>query len=146
MVGNRQGVFPSTFPRSPPCVALSCLLRLAALLALSVTGCAVSRDQSTVGQYVDDTGITARVKARFAEDATVSAVAIRVETLRGVVQFRVCPQRGRAGAGRGFGAGDAGVAGVRNDIGAAVKARTKPRKIRWLRCFVFAGGVFSVYG
>ena len=90
---------------------------LAALLALSVTGCAVSRDQSTVGQYVDDTGITARVKARFAEDATVSAVAIRVETLRGVVQLsgfaRSAAERVRAEA---LARATPGVAGVRNDI------------------------------
>ena len=90
---------------------------LAALLALSVTGCAVSRDQSTVGQYVDDTGITTRVKARFAEDKTVSAVAIRVETLRGVVQLsgfaRSAAERVRAEA---LARATPGVAGVRNDI------------------------------
>lgn len=92
-------------------------LALAALLAASVTGCAVSRDQSTVGQYVDDTGITTRVKARFAEDKTVSAVAIRVETLRGVVQLsgfaRSAAERVRAEA---LARATPGVAGVRNDI------------------------------
>lgn len=47
--------------------------------------CAVSTDQSTVGEYVDDATITARVKKRFAEDETVSAMRISVETLKGVV-------------------------------------------------------------
>lgn len=50
-------------------------------------GCAVVRDQQTVGSYVDDTTITTRVKAKFAEDQTVSAMAIGVETMKGVVQL-----------------------------------------------------------
>jgi osmotically-inducible protein OsmY len=51
------------------------------------TGCAVMRDQQTVGSYVDDSTVTAQVKAKFAEDPVVSAMAISVETLRGVVQL-----------------------------------------------------------
>ncbi len=62
-------------------------LALAGLLAFTATGCAVTREQSTVGQYVDDATITTRVKAKFAEDSTVSAMAISVETLKGVVQL-----------------------------------------------------------
>lgn len=63
-------------------------LTLASALALgvvTVTGCAVVRDQQTVGSYIDDATITTQVKARFAEDPTVSAMAIKVETLKGVV-------------------------------------------------------------
>lgn len=55
--------------------------------ALQLTGCAVARDQQTVGSYIDDTTITTQVKARFAEDPTVSAMSIKVETLKGVVQL-----------------------------------------------------------
>lgn len=62
-------------------------LALAGLLAFTAAGCAVTRDQSTVGQYVDDTTITTRVKAKFAEDSVVSAMAIGVETLKGTVQL-----------------------------------------------------------
>jgi osmotically-inducible protein OsmY len=54
---------------------------------LGVVGCAVTRDQSTVGQYVDDTAVTTQVKARFAESPVVSAMAINVETLNGTVQL-----------------------------------------------------------
>ena len=50
-------------------------------------GCAVTRDQSTVGQYVDDSAITTQVKARFAENTAVSAMAIKVHTLNGTVQL-----------------------------------------------------------
>ena len=54
---------------------------------LGTTGCAVVRNQESVGAYVDDTAITTRVKAKFAENKTVSAMAIGVETLKGVVQL-----------------------------------------------------------
>jgi hyperosmotically inducible periplasmic protein len=60
---------------------------LSGLLVLSTVGCAVSREQSTVGEYVDDAAVTARVKAKFADDRAVSALSIRVETLRGAVQL-----------------------------------------------------------
>ena len=45
------------------------------------------REQQTVGSYVDDSAITTAVKAKFAEDKTVNAVAISVETLKGTVQL-----------------------------------------------------------
>ena len=51
------------------------------------TGCAVVRDQQTVGSYVDDAAITTAVKAKMAEDKSVSAAAISVETLNGTVQL-----------------------------------------------------------
>lgn len=58
-----------------------------ALTALTTSGCAVTRNQETVGEYVDDATLTTRVKAKFAADTTVSAMAIGVETLKGVVQL-----------------------------------------------------------
>lgn len=62
-------------------------LALAATTLIVLPGCAVTRDQSTVGEYVDDAGITAKVKAKFVENKQVDAVAIHVETLNGVVQL-----------------------------------------------------------
>ena len=64
-------------------------LFIAAMVAatLGSVGCAVTRDQSTVGQFVDDSAITTQVKARFAESPVVSAMAINVETLNGTVQL-----------------------------------------------------------
>jgi osmotically-inducible protein OsmY len=58
-----------------------------AITALYSTGCAVVRDQQTVGSYVDDATITTQVKARFADNPNVSALAIQVETLKGTVQL-----------------------------------------------------------
>ncbi len=54
---------------------------------LTMGGCTVMRGQSTVGQAVDDSAITTQVKARFAESPAVSALAINVETVHGVVQL-----------------------------------------------------------
>ena len=58
-----------------------------AVALLSATGCAVTRDQSTVGQYVDDASITTQIKAKFVEDREVAASSIKVETLNGTVQL-----------------------------------------------------------
>lgn len=64
-------------------------LAFAALAGITIitTGCSVARHQQTVGSYVDDAGITTAVKAKMAEDKTVSAAAISVETLNGTVQL-----------------------------------------------------------
>jgi osmotically-inducible protein OsmY len=63
------------------------LAAVVTVASLSGAGCAVTSGQSSVGQYVDDTTITTRVKARFAEDKSVSAMRINVETLNGTVQL-----------------------------------------------------------
>ncbi|MFB9886013.1 BON domain-containing protein [Balneatrix alpica] len=95
-------------------------LLLTALLsagALVSTGCSVVREQQTVGSYIDDATLTTRVKARFAEDKTVSALAIKVETLEGVVQLsgfaKTEAERQRA---RQLAQAVPGVKGVQNDI------------------------------
>jgi hyperosmotically inducible periplasmic protein len=63
------------------------LATMLAIAGVSITGCAVTSGQSSAGQYVDDTAISTRVKARFAEDTSVSAMRIQVETLNGTVQL-----------------------------------------------------------
>jgi len=54
---------------------------------VGTVGCSVARNQQSVGSYVDDAGITTAVKAKFAEDKTVAATSISVETLKGTVQL-----------------------------------------------------------
>ena len=87
-------------------------LALSRLLAFTAVGCAVTRDQSTVGEYVDDATVTARVKAKFAEDPTVSA-----KTLKGTVQLsgfaKSTTERTRAGE---IARSTPGVKAVKNDI------------------------------
>ncbi|SDP47075.1 BON domain-containing protein [Rhodoferax sp. OV413] len=58
-----------------------------AVALLTITGCAVTRGQETVGAYVDDTAITTSVKARFVDNKEVDASAISVETLNGTVML-----------------------------------------------------------
>ena len=92
-------------------------LALSGLLAFTAVGCAVTRDQSTVGEYVDDATITTRVKAKFAEDPAVSAMAISVETLRGTVQLsgfaKSATEKSHA---EKIARSTSGVKGVKNDI------------------------------
>lgn len=58
------------------------------LIALTtLSGCAVTRGQSTVGEYVDDSTVTTTVKAKFVEAKSVDASAISVETLNGEVML-----------------------------------------------------------
>jgi osmotically-inducible protein OsmY len=55
------------------------------LTMLLASGCAVTRDQQTVGSYIDDSAITSSIKARFVDNKQVDASSISVETLKGVV-------------------------------------------------------------
>jgi len=59
----------------------------AAVLLVTTAGCAVTRDQQSVGSYVDDSAITSSVKARFVDNAAVDAAAISVETMKGTVML-----------------------------------------------------------
>ena len=94
------------------------VLAIAATVSLvQLTGCAVARDQQTVGSYIDDATITTRGKARMAEDKSVSATSISVETLKGTVQLSGFAKSAdeRATAER-IARTTPGVQAVRNDI------------------------------
>ena len=64
-------------------------LAIAALAGATIlgSGCAMIRGQESVGAYIDDASITTAVKAKFVEDKTVDAGAIKVETLNGTVML-----------------------------------------------------------
>ncbi len=89
----------------------------AGLAVVTSTGCTVARDQQSVGSYVDDATVTAQVKAKFAEDPVVSAMAISVETLQGTVQLsgfaKTAQERSTA---EKLARGVSGVRSVKNDI------------------------------
>jgi hyperosmotically inducible periplasmic protein len=90
---------------------------MSAVTLIAGAGCAVTRGQETVGAYVDDTALTTRVKAKFAEDKTVSAMAISVETLKGVVQLSGFAKSSEEKAmAERLARSTSGVTGVRNDI------------------------------
>ena len=64
---------------------LAAIITGVALLAAS--GCAVVRDQETVGEYIDDATITTQVKARMLNNPDVAGTSISVETLDGTVML-----------------------------------------------------------
>lgn len=87
------------------------------ITVITATGCAVARDQQTVGSYIDDSAITTAVKAKLADDPSTSAIAISVETLKGEVQLsgfaKSNAEKARAGA---IAADVANVRSVKNNI------------------------------
>jgi hyperosmotically inducible protein len=62
-------------------------LLAALVLGGTVAGCASSAKHESVGQYIDDAGITAGVKAAIVNDPSLKATEINVETYQGVVQL-----------------------------------------------------------
>lgn len=52
-----------------------------------LVGCASTEKQAGTGEYIDDTVITAKVKAALIEDPTTKAIEIQVETFKGRVQL-----------------------------------------------------------
>lgn len=64
---------------------LSAFLMAAMMVAL--VGCASTATQEGTGEYVDDSVITAKVKAAFVNEPSLKATEINVETFKGTVQL-----------------------------------------------------------
>lgn len=60
---------------------------LCTLLLASLMGCAGSDTRQSTGQYVDDSAITAKVKAAIFDEDSLKSRQINVETFKGVVQL-----------------------------------------------------------
>ncbi len=58
-----------------------------AVTLVSVVGCAATANQEGTGEYIDDSAITAKVKAVLFNDPMTKATEINVETFKGVVQL-----------------------------------------------------------
>lgn len=90
---------------------------LSALVLLTAPGCAVTRGQESMGAYLDDSGITTAVKARFVENKQVDATSISVETLKGTVMLSGFAKNAAEKATAGtLARGVKGVVEVRNEI------------------------------
>ena len=50
-------------------------------------GCASTAKQEGTGEYIDDTVVTAKVKAAIFNEPTLKSAEINVETFKGVVQL-----------------------------------------------------------
>lgn len=90
---------------------------LLAFAVLTTAACAGSPTSESTGEYIDDTTITARVKAALIKDPVVRAREVGVETFKGVVQLSgfVSSQEAMDQAQRLAGA-VGGVSSVRNDM------------------------------
>ncbi|HRE81827.1 MAG TPA: BON domain-containing protein [Opitutaceae bacterium] len=63
------------------------LLLGASTSTLVISGCAGTSTRESTGEYIDNTALTARVKAAFASDEVVKARDVSVESFRGTVQL-----------------------------------------------------------
>lgn len=59
----------------------------AAILFSFLIGCASTPQQEGMGEYVDDTILTAKVKALIFDESSLKSSEINVETFKGVVQL-----------------------------------------------------------
>lgn len=60
---------------------------LAAISMMFVLGCASTVKHEGTGEYVDDTVITTKVKARILDEPGLKSAEINVETFKGTVQL-----------------------------------------------------------
>jgi hyperosmotically inducible protein len=58
-----------------------------ALTLVSAVGCASTSKQAGAGEYVDDSVVTAKVKAAIFNEPSLKSTEINVETFKGVVQL-----------------------------------------------------------
>jgi osmotically-inducible protein OsmY len=90
---------------------------LAAIMLTSVVACAPTAKTESVGEYIDDSAITASVKSAFAIDPTLKATEINVETYKGVVQLSgFVAQQGDIANASTVARNVKGVKSVKNDI------------------------------
>lgn len=95
--------------------------RLATVLfaasALTLSGCASTGSATGAGQYIDDTVITAKVKASIFNEPTLKASEINVETYKGDVQLSgFVADPGDASKAVAIARGVKGVGSVKNDV------------------------------
>lgn len=60
---------------------------IAALILTTLIGCASTEKKESTGEYVDDTVITASVKAAILKEPSLKVNEIKVETFKRVVQL-----------------------------------------------------------
>ncbi len=59
----------------------------AAVALTGLVGCASTQRHESTGQYLDDSGITAKVKTAIFNEPTLKSAEINVETFKGRVQL-----------------------------------------------------------
>ena len=88
-----------------------------AIALISAVGCAPTAQHEGTGQYVDDSVITAKVKAAVFDEATLKSAEINVETFKGVVQLSgYVNSQGDINKAVELARGIPGVTSVKNDM------------------------------
>ncbi len=94
-----------------------CSTAAMALCMMVALGCASTPTQSSAGELIDDTVITAKVKTAIFNDDELSAAEINVETFKGVVQLSgFVSERGDIARAAAVTSAVGGVVSVKNDI------------------------------
>jgi osmotically-inducible protein OsmY len=62
-------------------------IMLCALLVAAFVGCAGTKTRESTGQYIDDSAITAKVKAAIFAEESLKTLQITVVTFKGTVQL-----------------------------------------------------------
>jgi osmotically-inducible protein OsmY len=93
------------------------LISMMVAVSLFATGCASTATQSSIGEVVDDTVITTKVKSLYVEDVAVKALNVNVETFKGVVQLSgFANNQTEINRASEIARGVKGVSSVKNDI------------------------------
>jgi len=93
------------------------VLVLAAAAFTTMVGCASTATKESTGQYVDDTAITAKVKAAIFNEPTLKSAEINVETFKRVVQLSgFVSSQADIQKATAVARGVEGVASVKNDM------------------------------
>ncbi len=79
MFANRQRVLHCSFRRPA--------LLLCVTIAMCMAGCASTPTRESTGGYIDDSTITAKIKADLLQDNKLSASDVHVKTYKGVVDL-----------------------------------------------------------
>jgi osmotically-inducible protein OsmY len=88
-----------------------------ATVAFTIVGCSSSPTKESTGEYVDDSAITAKVKASIFNEPTLKSTEINVETYKGSVQLSgFVAQAEDAKKAGDIARGVKGVSSVKNDI------------------------------
>jgi len=88
-----------------------------ATVAFTIVGCSSTPTKESTGEYVDDSVLTAKVKASIFNEPTLKATEINVETYKGDVQLSgFVAQAEDAKKAADIARGVKGVSSVKNDI------------------------------
>jgi len=89
----------------------------AATLVATMAGCASTSTKEGTGEYIDDTVVTAKVKASIFNEPTLKSSEINVETFKGQVQLSgFVAQAADASKAAEVARGVKGVTSVKNDV------------------------------